>query len=102
MRGPSGAPIWSSPAIDAKRNVLYATTGDNYSDPATRSSDAFMAMDLDSGIAGAETSVTRYATGCAPGGHAELWTINGGSHLPSLSAAFAPDLIDFLFAHPKP
>lgn len=47
--GPSGAPIWSSPAIDAKRNVVYATTGDNYSDPATRTSDAFMAMDLDSG-----------------------------------------------------
>jgi polyvinyl alcohol dehydrogenase (cytochrome) len=47
--GPSGAPIWSSPAIDAKRNVLYATTGDNYSDPATRTSDAFMAMDLDTG-----------------------------------------------------
>ncbi len=47
--GPSGAPIWSSPAIDPKRNVLYATTGDNYSDPATRTSDAFMAMDIDTG-----------------------------------------------------
>jgi polyvinyl alcohol dehydrogenase (cytochrome) len=47
--GPSGAPIWSSPAIDTKRNVLYATTGDNYSDPATRTSDAFLAMDLNTG-----------------------------------------------------
>jgi polyvinyl alcohol dehydrogenase (cytochrome) len=47
--GPSGAPIWSSPAIDPKRNVLYATTGDNYSDPTTRSSDAFLAMDLNTG-----------------------------------------------------
>jgi len=47
--GPSGAPIWSSPSIDVKANVLYATTGDNYSDPTSRMSDAFMAFDLDSG-----------------------------------------------------
>ncbi len=47
--GPSGAPIWSSPAIDEKRNAVYVTTGDNYSDPATRTSDAFMAMDLTTG-----------------------------------------------------
>ena len=47
--GPSGAPIWSSPAIDERRKVIYVTTGDNYSDPPTRTSDAFMALDLDSG-----------------------------------------------------
>jgi len=47
--GPSGAPIWSSPSIDVKRNAIYATTGDNYSDPTSRMSDAFMAFDLDSG-----------------------------------------------------
>ncbi|HLH43658.1 MAG TPA: PQQ-binding-like beta-propeller repeat protein [Bryobacteraceae bacterium] len=47
--GPSGAPIWSSPAIDPRRNALYASTGDNYSDPPTRSSDAFIALDLSTG-----------------------------------------------------
>lgn len=47
--GPSGAPIWSSPAIDEKRNAIYATTGDNYSDPPSRMSDAFVAFDLDTG-----------------------------------------------------
>jgi polyvinyl alcohol dehydrogenase (cytochrome) len=47
--GPSGAAIWSTPTIDAKRNALYVTTGDNYSDPATETSDAFLAFDLDSG-----------------------------------------------------
>jgi polyvinyl alcohol dehydrogenase (cytochrome) len=47
--GPSGAPIWSSPAIDPQRNIIYATTGDNYSDPPTRSSDAFIALDRDTG-----------------------------------------------------
>jgi len=47
--GPSGAPIWSSPVIDAKRNAIYVTTGDNYSEPTTRYSDAFLALDLDTG-----------------------------------------------------
>ena len=49
LRGPSGAPIWSSPAIDVERNALYVTTGDNYSEPVTETSDAFIAMDLSSG-----------------------------------------------------
>jgi polyvinyl alcohol dehydrogenase (cytochrome) len=47
--GPSGAPIWSSPSIDTKRNVLYATTGNNYSDPPTNRSNAFIAFDLETG-----------------------------------------------------
>jgi polyvinyl alcohol dehydrogenase (cytochrome) len=47
--GPSGAPIWTSPAIDDKRHALYVTTGDNYSEPATRTSDAFLALDMDTG-----------------------------------------------------
>ncbi|HEY7672074.1 MAG TPA: PQQ-binding-like beta-propeller repeat protein [Gammaproteobacteria bacterium] len=47
--GPSGAPIWSSPAVDPERNVVYATTGNNYSNPATPLSDAFVAFDLDTG-----------------------------------------------------
>jgi polyvinyl alcohol dehydrogenase (cytochrome) len=47
--GPSGAGVWGSPTIDAKRNVLYAATGDNYSEPATPYSDAVLAVALDSG-----------------------------------------------------
>ena len=47
--GPSGVPIWSSPAIDIERNAVYVTTGNNYSGPATRNSDAFMAFDMSSG-----------------------------------------------------
>jgi len=47
--GPSGAPIWSTPAIDAKLGVIYVTTGDNYSEPATKTSDAFMALDMKTG-----------------------------------------------------
>jgi polyvinyl alcohol dehydrogenase (cytochrome) len=47
--GPSGAPIWSSPAIDVQRSAIYATTGNNYSGPATERSDAFVAFDLATG-----------------------------------------------------
>lgn len=49
MWGPSGAPIWTAPTIDPLRNVVYTTTGDNYSDPTTGGSDAFMAFDRDTG-----------------------------------------------------
>jgi polyvinyl alcohol dehydrogenase (cytochrome) len=47
--GPSGAGVWNSPTIDAKRNALYIGTGNGFSDPPTRFSDAVMAMDLDTG-----------------------------------------------------
>jgi polyvinyl alcohol dehydrogenase (cytochrome) len=46
---PSGAPIWSTPAIDSKLNVVYVTTGDNYSEPGTKTSDSFMAIDMKTG-----------------------------------------------------
>ncbi len=47
--GPSGAIIWSTPVIDAKRNVAYAGTGENTSWPATDTSDAIIAYDLKTG-----------------------------------------------------
>lgn len=46
---PSGAGVWNSPTIDAKRRALYVGTGDAYSEPAAATTDAVMAMDLDSG-----------------------------------------------------
>jgi polyvinyl alcohol dehydrogenase (cytochrome) len=49
MYGPSGAPIWSSPAYDPKKNVVYASTGENTSPPATRTSDAIVAIDAATG-----------------------------------------------------
>jgi polyvinyl alcohol dehydrogenase (cytochrome) len=47
--GPAGGGVWSSPTIDPKRHVLYATTGDAYTEPAAKTTDSIMAMDLDSG-----------------------------------------------------
>ena len=50
MQGPSGAPVWTTPAIDAKRNQLYIGTGENTSSPATHTSDAIIAYDLETGV----------------------------------------------------
>ncbi|MFT7484747.1 MAG: hypothetical protein ACI9F9_000591, partial [Candidatus Paceibacteria bacterium] len=36
------------------------------------------------------------------GGSAELWTIQGGAHVPTFTANFRSSVIDFFFAHPKP
>ena len=47
--GPSGAPVWTTPAIDIKRNRLYIGTGENYSHPTTNTSDAIIALNLDTG-----------------------------------------------------
>ena len=47
--GPSGAAVWGAPTLDLKRRRLYVTTGNNYSLPATTTSDAIMALDLDTG-----------------------------------------------------
>jgi polyvinyl alcohol dehydrogenase (cytochrome) len=47
--GPSGVGIWSSPTIDVKKRALYIATGDSYSEPAARTSDAFIAYDLETG-----------------------------------------------------
>jgi polyvinyl alcohol dehydrogenase (cytochrome) len=47
--GPSGAPVWATPAVDPVKNALYVTTGNNYSDPTSTMSDAFVALDLASG-----------------------------------------------------
>ncbi len=49
MFGPSGAPVWSAPTIDAKRNRIYLGTGNGYSGADTGTSDAVMAFDLTTG-----------------------------------------------------
>jgi len=46
---PSGAPVWNTPAIDAKRGVLYVGTGEAYSSPAHGASNAVVAFDLQTG-----------------------------------------------------
>lgn len=59
-------------------------------------------LDLVPNLPGAETTVARYESACGPWGSAELWTIQGGSHVPALTITFRTAVLDFLFAHPKP
>jgi polyvinyl alcohol dehydrogenase (cytochrome) len=46
---PAGASVWNSPTIDPARNALYVGTGDAYTEPAAKTSDAVMALDLKTG-----------------------------------------------------
>jgi polyvinyl alcohol dehydrogenase (cytochrome) len=49
LYGPAGASIWSSPTLDPEGKRIYVTTGDNYADPASNTSDAIVAFDLKTG-----------------------------------------------------
>lgn len=49
QRGPSGAPIWTTPTVDAARGQVYVTTGENTSHPTTNTSDSVIALDLETG-----------------------------------------------------
>ena len=90
--GPSGAPIWTSPAIDPQRNVIYVTTGDNYSDPPTANSDAFMAFDRDTGKVLWSRQMTAgdaYTSACRMPDKSNCPDSNG----PDLDFASAPILV---------
>jgi polyhydroxybutyrate depolymerase len=52
------------------------------------------ALDLDTSLPAAETSVRTY--GCADGSAVQAWTIDGGTHIPSLGPAFASAVTGFL------
>lgn len=61
--------------------------------------DAHQTLDLDTGLAGAETRIDKHA--CSTGA-AELWTIQGGSHLPNFKMPdWGNQVFDWLMAHPK-
>jgi len=47
--GPSGAPVWGSPAVDARRGLIYHGSGENYQSPADGNSDALFAVEMKTG-----------------------------------------------------
>ena len=49
----------------------------------------------------AETDVLAYTTGCDAGLDAELWTINDGVHIPSLTPDFGARATDWLLKHSR-
>lgn len=58
--------------------------------------------DLDASLPGFETGVLRFNVGCRAGGSAELWTISAGAHSPTFSDSYAEQVVEWLYAHPKP
>jgi len=49
LYGPAGVGIWNSPTIDAKRGLLYVTTGNAYVGPKMETSNAVVALDVANG-----------------------------------------------------
>ncbi|HVT93247.1 MAG TPA: PQQ-binding-like beta-propeller repeat protein [Bryobacteraceae bacterium] len=72
--GPAGVSIWNSPTIDRKRKLIYAGTGNDYTEPRTPYSDAVFAFDMDTGA-------VRWVKQLTPG---DAW--NGGCITPSKHA----------------
>jgi polyhydroxybutyrate depolymerase len=57
--------------------------------------------DIDSQLPGNETAVEGFA-GCPAGIDVQLWTIHGGSHIPTFTPGWGELVWSFLSAHPKP
>ena len=49
LYAPAGASVWNSPTIDAKLRRIYFGTGDSETEPAATTSDAMMALDMNTG-----------------------------------------------------
>jgi polyvinyl alcohol dehydrogenase (cytochrome) len=47
--GASGASVWSTPTYDKSLGLVFVTTGQNFSTPATGTSDAILALDAHTG-----------------------------------------------------
>jgi polyvinyl alcohol dehydrogenase (cytochrome) len=47
--GPAGAGIWAAPTVDARRRAIYIATGNGYAEPRQPTTDAVLALDMDTG-----------------------------------------------------
>jgi polyhydroxybutyrate depolymerase len=63
--------------------------------------DAVAALDLVPDLPGSETVRQKFA-GCPSGIGVELWTIEGGPHIPVFDPSWPDEVWSFLSAHPKP
>jgi polyhydroxybutyrate depolymerase len=53
-------------------------------------------LDIEVSIPGEESSALRYEDGCADGTVVELWTIDGGGHIPTLSPSGTRQILEWL------
>ncbi|MDP9000118.1 MAG: hypothetical protein M3O46_08405 [Myxococcota bacterium] len=97
--GSNAAYPQSPPYPSASATVETWATRDGCTAPLADDGEAF---DLVPSLPGNETTVAK-AGGCPRGIDAELWTLHGGVHTDTLSAAaFGPAVWGFLHGHPKP
>jgi len=47
--GPNGGAVWNTPTIDVKNHAIYIGTGDAYTKPVSKNTDAIMALDMKTG-----------------------------------------------------
>ncbi|MGO9933002.1 MAG: PQQ-binding-like beta-propeller repeat protein [Steroidobacteraceae bacterium] len=69
LQGPAGAAVWAAPTIDEKRGLVYAVTGDSYTDVDTDGADAVVALDMKTGSVKWKNQVTvhdNFVIGCGP------------------------------------
>jgi len=69
LYGPSGAPIWNSPAVDQKRRLIYFGTGEANSPPTHKNTDAIIAIGLEDGKERWSHQATArdiFLSGCGP------------------------------------
>jgi polyvinyl alcohol dehydrogenase (cytochrome) len=69
VQGPAGAAVWAAPTVDAKRGLIYAVTGDSYTDVDENGSDSIVALELNTGKVRWRRQVTEkdnFVMGCGP------------------------------------
>jgi polyvinyl alcohol dehydrogenase (cytochrome) len=67
--GPAGGGIWSPPTIDPARGLVYVATGNGYADPVQLTTDAIIAIDIETGAHRWVNQITpadQWAAGCGP------------------------------------
>lgn len=87
--GPAGGGVWDSPTIDPKNHAIYIGTGDAYTEPAPNTTDAVMAINMDTGKVlwtVQDTENDAWLSGCGGGGAA-----NTGNFSPNCPKELGPD-----------
>ena len=84
MFGPAGGGIWSAPTVDPQRGFVYVATGNGYAEPAQKTTDAVLALDM-------KTGAVKWVNQVTPN---DLWTMGcrpQNPDNPSCPAALGPD-----------
>jgi polyvinyl alcohol dehydrogenase (cytochrome) len=83
MYGPAGGAIWSTPTVDPRRKLIYAATGDSYTEVETVGADAIIAFEMETGKIAWINQITpndNFLVGC-----------NGANPPPNCPQPLGPD-----------